>query len=633
MAFETRSARARGGSPSSRHLCDASEPPPPRFHEPRRPVSPYSDHYDHLYPDYYDCRDDPSCRGDPCHDDGRDRVYHRWPSDAYGRHRQAYPAHLDDRARSPLPPLFTRLTTPPVSQAPLEFHEPRRPVNPGSDRYDHRYPDYHYYQDEPSRRGAPRPDDGRDRLDGRQPLDVYDHRGQAYRAHLDDPPHPPPPRPRYDDHRHHDRDQGQDQRHYSRYRGDPPRRDDLDRRVARQSPDRDAYHRDYPRARDYTRASEDARYDRYHDHERYPDHRRYRSPPHHDIGDDYRADRYDDRDRRHEDHSARILKGIRAVDLVFYGSRGPRDYIDWESAMNSYFRYYRMDDDLCVEYVETRLGGHAKIFWEDERHAAYRRGQPITSWIDMAQRLRNKYVPREYESTSFPRQGPMPIREHMEHMVRPTDDFDFSPSQPLTRVAPTRSSPTTSASPIRSSIGNGRTTPEMPVASTPSRRPPPADAPHDTTTLSQVHTTCFKCLGKGHCTSQCPLWNLLLEVKGLDRGSHEDDLPSGDDVYLADEALADECDDTSELIDHTPIRPAAPAAVEAPAPASTLTSTPMRDMISVAIPRSLVDVILPPPVARQPSFARRRIFGRRAITYAPTRTIHVHYFRPRPAVH
>ena len=142
MAFETRSARARGGSPSSRHLCDVSEPPPPRFHEPRRPVSPYGDHYDHHYPDYYDCRDDPSRRGDPRHDDGRDRVYHRWPSDAYGRHRQAYPAHLDDRAHSPLPPLSARLTTPPVSQAPLEFHEPRRPVNPGSDRYDQRYPDY-----------------------------------------------------------------------------------------------------------------------------------------------------------------------------------------------------------------------------------------------------------------------------------------------------------------------------------------------------------------------------------------------------------------------------------------------------------------------------------------------------------
>ena len=233
MAYKTCSARARGGSPVSPHWHDALEPAPPRFHEPQRPVSPYSDLYDHHYPDYYDCRDDPSRRGIPRHDDGRDRVYHRWPSDAYGCHRQTYPTHLDDRSRSSLPPLSARLTTLPVSQAPLQFPEPQRPVNPGSDRYDHHYSDYYYYQDEPSRRGTPRHDGGRDRVDSRQPQDTYDRRGQVYRAHLDDPPHPPMPRPRYDDHRHHDRDQGQDQRHYSRYSGDPPRRDDLDRRVAR----------------------------------------------------------------------------------------------------------------------------------------------------------------------------------------------------------------------------------------------------------------------------------------------------------------------------------------------------------------------------------------------------------------
>ncbi|CAA6667675.1 unnamed protein product [Spirodela intermedia] len=46
--------------------------------------------------------------------------------------------------------------------------------------------------------------------------------------------------------------------------------------------------------------------------------------------------------------------------------------------MNSYFRWYRMDDDLCVEYAEMRLGGKAKIFGENESYAAYRRGQLIT---------------------------------------------------------------------------------------------------------------------------------------------------------------------------------------------------------------------------------------------------------------
>ena len=114
---------------------------------------------------------------------------------------------------------------------------------------------------------------------------------------------------------------------------------------------------------------------------------------------------------------------MRADDLVFDGSRGPKDFIDLESGMNSYFRWYPMDDNLHVEYAEMRLGGHAKIFWKNERHAAYRRGQPITSWTDMAQLLKNKYVPREYEPTLFPRQGKMPVREHMEHMVRPTPIF------------------------------------------------------------------------------------------------------------------------------------------------------------------------------------------------------------------
>ncbi|CAA7388521.1 unnamed protein product [Spirodela intermedia] len=29
--------------------------------------------------------------------------------------------------------------------------------------------------------------------------------------------------------------------------------------------------------------------------------------------------------------------------------------------MNSYFQWYRMDDDLCIKYAEMRLDGQAKI--------------------------------------------------------------------------------------------------------------------------------------------------------------------------------------------------------------------------------------------------------------------------------
>ena len=40
--------------------------------------------------------------------------------------------------------------------------------------------------------------------------------------------------------------------------------------------------------------------------------------------------------------------------------------------------------------------------------------------------------------------------------------------------------------------------------------------------------------------SQSPSSNLLIEVEELGSGSQEDDLPLGDNVYIADEELADE---------------------------------------------------------------------------------------------
>ena len=62
----------------------------------KQPVSPYSDHYDHHYLDYYDCWNDPSSQGIPRHDDGHDRVDSCWPQAAYACHEQAYLGHLDN---------------------------------------------------------------------------------------------------------------------------------------------------------------------------------------------------------------------------------------------------------------------------------------------------------------------------------------------------------------------------------------------------------------------------------------------------------------------------------------------------------------------------------------------------------
>ncbi|XP_078430682.1 uncharacterized protein LOC144702502 [Wolffia australiana] len=77
------------------------------------------------------------------------------------------------------------------------------------------------------------------------------------------------------------------------------------------------------------------------------------------------------------------------------------EFIDWESNVNSYFRWYHMDDDLCAEYADTRLGGQAKIFSENECIAAKRRGRSIMSLVEMALKLQSKYVPRQYQMSLF----------------------------------------------------------------------------------------------------------------------------------------------------------------------------------------------------------------------------------------
>ena len=42
-----------------------------------------------------------------------------------------------------------------------------------------------------------------------------------------------------------------------------------------------------------------------------------------------------------EDHRACMQKSMRVEVSVFDGYLEPKDFIDWESSMNSYFRWYR----------------------------------------------------------------------------------------------------------------------------------------------------------------------------------------------------------------------------------------------------------------------------------------------------
>ena len=174
-----------------------------------------------------------------------------------------------------------------------------------------------YHPDESGLRGARPYDDRCDYRGDRAPVvSAYRAQDHGYPDRRVDPPRP--------------RDYYHDGEYTSGARGDLRRRGDYDPRPEYSRHDRNIPQR-APPCPDYADP-----YDREYDHRHYP------SPPRHQHDDRDFHDRRDDPDRRREDHRIRMQKSVRVEVPVFDGSREPKDFIDWESSMNSYFRWYRM---------------------------------------------------------------------------------------------------------------------------------------------------------------------------------------------------------------------------------------------------------------------------------------------------
>ena len=242
---ETRSARARGGSSSSQHSREASEPATPRVarvdtsppspsrpmdtapgpSSAQEPLSPMSagEFSRQLQPPvtsshragkeptpYYPSK---STRGRGRGGRGQPGAHYppmegagSFPYDvmcsmtqAIERLERATFVAAAHGPPLPAPPavVYTVIppTAPPITQAYQEHREPRRPTSPYCDPYGHQHLDHAHGREDPSRRAAPRHDNGHDRVGGHWPRDTYDHRDPAYHprgAELLHPPRPPP---------------------------------------------------------------------------------------------------------------------------------------------------------------------------------------------------------------------------------------------------------------------------------------------------------------------------------------------------------------------------------------------------------------------------------------------------------
>ncbi|KAG6783667.1 hypothetical protein POTOM_009330 [Populus tomentosa] len=86
----------------------------------------------------------------------------------------------------------------------------------------------------------------------------------------------------------------------------------------------------------------------------------------------------------------------------FYGKLEPHAFEDWLTAIEDCFDRFTVSEDRKVRYIRMKLEGHARAWWESvEEQLRRTRRQPISNWGEMKERLKEKYLPNDYEQMMF----------------------------------------------------------------------------------------------------------------------------------------------------------------------------------------------------------------------------------------
>jgi len=118
--------------------------------------------------------------------------------------------------------------------------------------------------------------------------------------------------------------------------------------------------------------------------------------------------------------------GARAkMDIPIYeGNLDVEEILDWIRAMDTYFDYEDVEEDKKVKHAVTRLKGHATLWWDELQADRHCKGkQKIEIWDRMITKMKEKFIPRDYQITLFRRmqnlrQKLMTVKEYTEEFYR-----------------------------------------------------------------------------------------------------------------------------------------------------------------------------------------------------------------------
>jgi hypothetical protein len=127
----------------------------------------------------------------------------------------------------------------------------------------------------------------------------------------------------------------------------------------------------------------------------------------------------------------RLIKAITRMssktkmDIPTYeGSLDAEELLDWIRALDTYFDYEDIEEDKKVRHAVTKLKGHAALWWDElQADRNYKGKQKIKSWDRMIAKMKEKFIPRDYQINLFRRmqnlrQKLMTVKEYTEEFYR-----------------------------------------------------------------------------------------------------------------------------------------------------------------------------------------------------------------------
>jgi hypothetical protein len=110
--------------------------------------------------------------------------------------------------------------------------------------------------------------------------------------------------------------------------------------------------------------------------------------------------------------------------LVYEGNLDAEELLDWIRALDTYFDYEDIEEDKKVKHAVMHLKGHASLWWDELQADRRCKGkQKIKSWDRMIAKMKEKFIPRDYQITLFRRmqnlrQKLMTVKEYTEEFYR-----------------------------------------------------------------------------------------------------------------------------------------------------------------------------------------------------------------------